>query len=85
MNAESKCFAGTTPLSHCKETTPSASSSFATEGELCLPEQAASKAQCDAEGCQVCKELALPPATHGCDLQRQITDLRKQWELQQHK
>lgn len=36
MNAES--FAGTTSSSHCKETTPGASNSFATEGKLCLAE-----------------------------------------------
>lgn len=38
MNAESKRFAGTTSSSHCKETTPGGSNSFATEGKLCLAE-----------------------------------------------
>lgn len=38
MNAESKGFAGTTSSSHCKETTPGASNSFATEAKLCPAE-----------------------------------------------
>lgn len=38
MTAESKHFAVTTSLSHCKETTPGAINSFAIEGKLCLTE-----------------------------------------------
>lgn len=52
MNAERKHFAATTSLSHCKETTPGASTSFATEGKVCLAELPQSRLPGNLHGMQ---------------------------------